>query len=191
MTFNKEKQCKNNQTNMKKISSLTLSRLKSKDNTRKHFLSSPSLQNALILESGSMENEKEKVYRPSQTIASMRVPGKIIKSMAKAKLCLLMATLSKESGLTIKLMDLECTFIEMGPFIKDIGNKIYRMDKVFRHGQMEANTKESTKTAKSMAKEYTYGQTAAIIQAHGTKTKFMDMENTFGLMAESMLGSGG
>lgn len=127
-----------------------------------------------------MENGKEKVCRPSPTTASMRVPGKIIKSMAKANLSLLMETLSKESGLTIKPVDLECTFIETGPFIKDIGNKIYRMDKVFRPGQMEANTKENTNTAKSMAKAYTYGQTAAITQAHGTKTKFTDMENTFG-----------
>ena len=133
-----------------------------------------------------MENEKEEVYKAFPTIAFMRVLGKIIKSTAKAKLYLVMATHSKESGLTIKLMDLEYTFIEMGPFIKDIGNKIYRMDKESRRGRMEANSKENTKTAKSMAKEYTYGQTAAIIQGYGTKTKFMGMENTFGLTVESM-----
>jgi hypothetical protein len=82
--------------------------------------------------------------------------------------------------LRIRLTDSEPIFIEMGLFIRDTGNRIYKMGREWRLGLMEASTRENIKMAKSTAREYTYGQTVAITQAHGMKIKYTDTVNIFG-----------
>lgn len=139
---------------------------------------------------GYLEKEKEKVYKLLQIIVSIKAIGRVIRLMAKGKLYLQMGMYSKGNGFRIRPMDLESIFIAMGPFIKDIGNRICRMGRGFRLGPMEANTRDSTKMVRNMVRGYTYGQTVAIIQVHGMKIKSMDMESTSGSMDVSMLDSG-
>lgn len=60
------------------------------------------------------------------------------------------------------------------------------MVREYRLGLMEASTRENIRMAKSTAKEYTYGQTVAITQAHGMKIKYTDTVNIYGRTAVSM-----
>ena len=87
------------------------------------------------------------------TALNMRESGKKTRHLGRADFSMQMVTFMKDSGLTIKLMASESTFIITGQSTKENGLMISSMDGGKRHGPMELITKAIMKTAKNMEKE--------------------------------------
>jgi hypothetical protein len=68
-----------------------------------------------------------------------------------------MAISSKENGVRIKLMVMVFIFMSMVLNMKGIGKMTSKTVMVSRHGQMALSTKEITKRAKNMDREYIHG----------------------------------
>lgn len=63
-----------------------------------------------------------------------------------------------------------------------------KMDMVDSYGEIQVNMKDTTKTMKSTALAYMYGQTADSTKGNGKIIKCMEKENSNGQMVENILG---
>jgi hypothetical protein len=116
-----------------------------------------------------------------------------------------MPTFTRANGKTTKLTEMEFILMLMELNIWDNGKMINKKDMVQKFGQMEQNTKEITSKEKnkvkdnfigqmdlsmmdslvtiiSMAKEYTHGLMVGLIKVNGKIIKWMESENSFGLV---------
>lgn len=121
-----------------------------------------------------------------------------------------MPTFTRANGKTTKLTEMEFILMLMELNIWDNGKMINKKDMVQKFGQMEQNTKEITSKEKnkvkdnfigqmdlsmmdslvtiiSMAKEYTHGLMVELIKVNGKIIKWMESENSFGLMEENIM----
>ena len=105
--------------------------------------------------------------------------------MEEADLFTLMVTSTKEIGSMTKQRVTEYIPTWMALSTKGNGEKISSMVKGLKHGLMEQGTMAITRTERSMVEDISSGQIVHLTMASFTKTIFMDMEVTDGLMEES------
>jgi hypothetical protein len=97
------------------------------------------------------------------------------------------------NGMTIWHLDLAYTIIIQGLLIKDIGIIICSMELAYNNGPIQADMKDPTSKViqtyiqvKSRVRASIHGPIKAIIKANGPKTKYKELESTFGVMAETI-----
>lgn len=128
--------------------------------------------------------------RYSRTTLSILASSSITRSKAKVDSSMRMAMHMKDSGKTIRPMDLECICIEEERSTKVFGRRICRKDREFRSGMMAADIKANTKMGRSMGRAHTFGLMVVIMWVLGVKITFMGLGSITGRMADRTLASG-
>lgn len=106
------------------------------------------------------------------------------------KYSLLTEILTKVSGRTTKLMDLEYMYIIQEPSMRGTGPKICRMESALKSGLTLVNTKAAILMVKNMVRVNTLGQMVVTIKGHGSTIESKDLENTSGTTEEAIVDTG-
>jgi len=133
-------------------------------------------------DSGFMETEMDRDVKLFLTVAFTMENGDTIKYKAKVKWSMWMGTYLKENGAKTKLTALASIPTTMAPSTKGIGLTISKMGKVSNSGLTAANTRDSSKMERSMAKELIYGLMVVITQVLGKKTNFQGTVSISGFL---------
>jgi hypothetical protein len=88
----------------------------------------------------------------------------------------------KETGKTIRRVDMAHTSILMGQNIRDNGSMIINMERELKHGLMEVVMRAFILKEKRMEKENTLGKTEAILLELGKIIKLMVLGSMYGAM---------
>ena len=132
------------------------------------------LMELAILDFGKMTFRMEEVKKLGLTVQNLKVITSMVKNMARALIIGLMAQVSVEAGLKIRLMVTVSTIGQMVEGSKVLGKTTICTAQVSTHGQMEENMKVIMLTTKSMVKESTIGQMDEYTTVSGLMANNMD-----------------
>ena len=100
--------------------------------------------------------------------------------MVKVNFGTSMAMFSKENGSTIRLTDMECTFIKMEQDTKENGRMISSTAKEKRSGPITPCMKVITTKERNTVKDYIFGRTDLATKEIGSKIELKELESING-----------
>jgi hypothetical protein len=121
---------------------------------------------------------------------SMMASGRMIRLTVMENLYTQMVTSTMDNGKMTRHMEWVITNMQTVQPIMESGKMINNMGMVQRLGQMEPGMRGATLRARNMGRELYALQTEAFTQVTFNTTRYQEEENTCGLMASPMKGSG-
>lgn len=121
--------------------------------------------------SGWVRKSTVSVSKSGRTGLAMKVTGSTIKPREKANFGMLMATLSRASGLMTRRTGTVFILTPMGRSMKGTGKMICSMAMGRKCGQMGRATRETTRRARNMEEDSMCGLMGAPTMASGLTTK--------------------
>jgi hypothetical protein len=116
--------------------------------------------------------------------------GKEIRQTDMALSFMLMEISMRGSGSMTKPMDMVLTSMQMVPHMSVNGMKINNTVKVSRNGQMVPNMKAPIRMARKTVTDASHLPMEVLTLVNSKIMRSLDLENTYGLMANSMRAAG-